>query len=80
MSEDATQAFALRESVKDLQGATVACGSDGRTLDVSALLAKGDGVIVTSDPDEIRSLEGVDVLKSVPVPAPAKKSAATKES
>lgn len=74
MSEDQTQAFALRESVKDLQGATVACGSDGKTLDVAARLSKGDGVIVTSDPAEIRALEGLEVLKSVPVPA-AKKSA-----
>lgn len=79
MSEDATQAFALRESVKDLQGATVACGSDGETLDVLARLKAGDGVIVTSNPAEIHALQGVDVLKTVPVPAP-KKSAATKES
>lgn len=77
MSEHDAQAFALREPVEDLQGATVACGSNGETLDVVARLKDGDGVIVTSDPVEIQALQGFDLLHTVAVPT-AKKTTTRK--
>lgn len=75
MTENATQAFALRESAPDdLSGATVAAGPNAETIDIVARLKEGKGTIVTDDQSEIDALNGVDLLKSVPVPARAKKT------
>ena len=75
------RAFALKES-RDLDsvGAIVinAAGSD---LNVREVLEHApDGVYVTSDPDQIRALDGYEPVKavSVPEPRPEKRHAAAK--
>ncbi len=62
------QAFALKESVKDFAGGTIAVAPNGHALDVKARLDNNNGVIVTSDDMEIAALTAYPALKSVPVP------------
>ena len=62
------RAFALKETNSDFAGGSTTM-TDGKRLDFGARLKNNDGVIVTSDPEEIRALEFVESLKSVPVPA-----------
>ncbi len=61
------RAYALKETIHDFAGGSTTV-TDGKRLDFGARLKNNDGVIVTSDGDEIRALEMVDSLKSVPVP------------
>ncbi len=63
------RAFALKESVKDFAGGSVAVPTtDGiRSLNLKTRLGD-DGVITTSDPLEAQALAGVPSLKEVPVP------------
>lgn len=61
------RAFALKDSITELRVGVTSL-PDGHTLDWGARLSNNDGVIVTSDPVEIRTLEHVPELKSVPVP------------
>jgi hypothetical protein len=70
-------AFALKESISDFAGGSTTL-ADGKALNFGARLANNDGVIVTSDAEEIAALQGVPALKQVPVPsekAAAKKGA-----
>lgn len=65
------KAYALKESVKDFAGGSVAIPPDGKTLDLAVL---NDGPYVTSDENEIRALDSVEALKEVPVPGSKPKS------
>ena len=49
-------------------GASFTHGPTGRTVDVAALLAAGDGTIVTSDGLLADGLEGISALKHVAAP------------
>lgn len=72
MSADDQQAFALRaEYDKDFAGATAA-SPDGSLIDIGDRLANNNGVIVTSDPDEIGVFAAHPALKAVPVPTTKK--------
>jgi len=62
-----SQAFALKETIKDFAGGSITIAPHGRTLDVKARLGD-NGVIVTNDPMEIAALNAYPALKSVPVP------------
>lgn len=64
MSE--VRAYALRESVEDFSGGSVAVGSEGHALNLAAELEQGDGIIATADPTYIAALDTVEVLRHVP--------------
>lgn len=67
--------FALKESVaKDFAGGSLAYG-DGRTMNLKSRLGD-DGVISTSDADEINALRSVPALKEVADSDSGKKAAA----
>jgi hypothetical protein len=74
------RAFAAKEAYADVRVGVTSL-PDGHTLDWASRLKNNDGVIVTSDPVEIRTLEHVQELKSVPVPSekPASRKSADKE-
>lgn len=72
------RAYALKETIKDFAGGSIALPPTGRTLNVRARLDSNEGVIVTSDELEIAALEAYPALKSVPVPKAAKPAAKTK--
>lgn len=59
--------FALKESVaKDFAGGSLAYG-DGKTMNLKSRLGD-NGVISTSDPDEVKALQSVPALKEVSDP------------
>ena len=72
------RAFALKESVSDFSGGSVAL-RDGETVDLKRRLANGDGQIKTDDPELQRALESLDVFKEVPVGRTSAKSSTSKE-
>lgn len=67
------RAYALKESAGDLSSAAATL-PDGRSIDIGSRLKNNAGVLVTSDPDEQRVLDGLSLLKEVPVPKQSAKS------
>lgn len=64
------EAFALKESVKDFAGGSVAVGQDGKTADLKARLGD-DGVIVVDlakEPGLAQTLRENEAFKSADVP------------
>lgn len=71
--------FALKETVKDFAGASLAFGPDGETVDIKARLDNGGGTITTDDPDLADALAGHDALKEVSSPSKAGSAKSEKE-
>lgn len=63
MTEDAAVRFALKKTVKDLDGLTTTIS--GEFVDVKKRLDDNDGVIATNNPVEIEAYRGIDALKEV---------------
>lgn len=57
--------FALKETIKDFAGASLAFGPEGETVDIKSRLDNGGGTISTDDPDLADALAGHDALKEV---------------
>jgi hypothetical protein len=63
MTADAVVRFALKKTVKDLNGLTTNVA--GEFVDVKKRLEDNGGVIATEDPTEIEVFRGIDALKEV---------------
>jgi hypothetical protein len=70
------KAYALKESVKDFAGGSVAL-PDGSTLDLAPL--KDGGTITTADPARQRALEQNPAVKAAALDDKSKPAAAGKE-
>jgi hypothetical protein len=65
----ADHAFALADSNTELQGASMAYGPNGETVNLKALLTEGNGTIVTDDPRIVEALRGNPIFVEASAPS-----------